>query len=96
MKMMIISFVRRWYLHVKFLSHHSSGEIRKNHRNLVPNSRYSLQNITRVRWARLSAREGHMRNLYKLLVGKPDTKKSLGRPRRSWEDDIRMVLRKMW
>jgi hypothetical protein len=34
-----------------------------------------------------------MRNAYKILVGKPEGKKALGRPRRRWEDNIRMDLR---
>jgi hypothetical protein len=32
------------------------------------------------------------RNVYKVLVGKPEGKRQLGRPRRRWEYDIRMVL----
>jgi hypothetical protein len=32
---------------------------------------------------------------YKVLVGKPDGKRPLGRPRRSWEDGIRMDLREI-
>jgi len=34
-----------------------------------------------------------MRNAYKILVGKPEGKRSLGRPRRRWEHNIRMGLR---
>jgi hypothetical protein len=33
-----------------------------------------------------------MRNKYKILVGKPEGRKPLGRPRRRWEDNIRMDL----
>jgi hypothetical protein len=33
-----------------------------------------------------------MRNAYKILVGKPEGKRSLERPRRRWEDNIRMEL----
>ena len=32
------------------------------------------------------------RGVYKVLVGKPEGKRSLGRPRRRWEDNIKMVL----
>jgi len=39
------------------------------------------------------ARMGEMRNAYRILVGKPEGKRSLGRTRRTWEDDIRMDLR---
>jgi hypothetical protein len=38
---------------------------------------------------------GEMRNAYKILVGKPEGKKQLGRPRRGWEDNIRMDLREV-
>jgi hypothetical protein len=37
---------------------------------------------------------GEDRKLYMVLVGKPEGKRSLGRPRRGWEDGIRMDLRK--
>jgi hypothetical protein len=33
------------------------------------------------------------RNAYKILAGKPEGKRSLGRPKRRWEDNIRMDLR---
>jgi hypothetical protein len=36
---------------------------------------------------------GKMRNAYNILVGKPEGKRPLGRPRRRWDDNIRMVLR---
>jgi hypothetical protein len=36
-----------------------------------------------------------MRNSYSILVGKPEGKRPLGRPRRRWEDNIRMDLRKI-
>jgi hypothetical protein len=43
---------------------------------------------------------GVERKMYKVLVGKPEGKKPLGRPRRRWEDGIRMDLReigwRMW
>jgi hypothetical protein len=39
------------------------------------------------------ARMGEERKLYKVLVGKPEGKRPLGRPRRRWEDGIRMDLR---
>jgi hypothetical protein len=35
-----------------------------------------------------------VRNAYNILVGKPEWKRSLGRPMRRWEDNIRMDLRK--
>jgi len=36
-----------------------------------------------------------MRNAYKILVGKPEGKRPVGRPRRGWEDNIRMEVTKM-
>jgi hypothetical protein len=38
---------------------------------------------------------GEMRNSYRVLVGKPEGKRPLGRPRHRWEDDVRMVHRKI-
>jgi hypothetical protein len=45
-----------------------------------------------MRWAGLVARMGEERKLYKVLVGKPEGKRPLGRPRHRWEDGIRMEL----
>jgi hypothetical protein len=39
------------------------------------------------------AERGELRNAYRILVGKPEGKRPLGRPRRRWEDNIRMDLR---
>jgi hypothetical protein len=38
---------------------------------------------------------GEERKVYKVLVGKPEGKRPLGRPRHRWEDDIRMDLREI-
>jgi hypothetical protein len=46
-----------------------------------------------------AARIGEMRNLYKILLGKPEEKIPLGRPRRRWEGNIRMDRKyggKLW
>jgi hypothetical protein len=45
-----------------------------------------------MRWAGLVARIGEKRNVYRLLVGKPEGKTPLGRPRRRWVDNIKMYL----
>jgi hypothetical protein len=45
-----------------------------------------------MRWAGHVARMGEKRNAYRLLMGKPEGKRQLGRPRRRWEDNIRMNL----
>jgi hypothetical protein len=44
----------------------------------------------RMRWVGHIARMGEMRNVHKISVGKPEGKRPLGRPRRKWEDNIRM------
>jgi hypothetical protein len=41
------------------------------------------------------ARIGESRGVYRLLVGKPEGKRALGRPRRRWEDIIKIDLQKM-
>jgi hypothetical protein len=38
---------------------------------------------------------GEERKVYKVLVGKPEGRRPLGRPRRRWEDEIRMDLREI-
>jgi hypothetical protein len=45
-----------------------------------------------MRWAGHVARIGEKRNVYMLLVGKPEGKRQLGRPRRRWIDNIKMDL----
>jgi hypothetical protein len=47
---------------------------------------------SRMRWAGYVARMGEKRNAYRLLVGKPEGKRQLGRPRSRWVDNIRMDL----
>jgi hypothetical protein len=49
----------------------------------------------RMRWAEHMARMGEERKVYKVLVGKPEGRRPLGRPRRRWEDGIRMDLREI-
>ena len=57
---------------------------------------YRLLNIVRViksrrlRWAWHVARMEEGRSAFKILTGKPTGKRPLGRPRRRWEDNIRM------
>jgi hypothetical protein len=46
-------------------------------------------------WAGHVARIGEERNVYRVLMGKPEGKRPLGRPRRRWEDGIRMDLREI-
>jgi len=44
----------------------------------------------RMRWAGHVARVGKRRGVYRVLVGKPEGKRPLGRPRRRWEDNIKI------
>jgi serine/threonine protein kinase HipA of HipAB toxin-antitoxin module len=41
------------------------------------------------------ARMGEERNMYRVLMGKPEGKTPLGRPRRRWEDGVRVDLREI-
>jgi len=45
-----------------------------------------------MRWVGLVACVGEMRNMYKILVGKPERKRLLGSSRHRWEDNIRINL----
>jgi hypothetical protein len=62
---------------------------------------YSSPNIVRViksrrmRWAGHVARMGEGRGAYRVLVGRPEGKRPLGRRRRRWEDNIKMDLREI-
>jgi hypothetical protein len=51
-----------------------------------------IMKARRVRWVGHVARMGEKRNAYRLLVGKPEGRRPLGRPRRRWLDNIRMEL----
>jgi hypothetical protein len=74
-----------------------TGEWRKLHNEELPDL-YSSPSIIRIiksrrmRWAGHVARMGEKRNAYRLLVGKPEGKRPLGRPRRRWVDNIKMDL----
>jgi hypothetical protein len=48
--------------------------------------------LRRMRWARHVAQMGENINAYRLLVGKPERKRPLGRPRRRWVDNIKIDL----
>jgi hypothetical protein len=48
-----------------------------------------------MRWAGHVVRIGKRRNMYSIFVGKPEGKKSLGRPRRRGENNIRMDVREL-
>jgi hypothetical protein len=74
-----------------------TGDWRKLH-NEELNNLYSSPNIVqvlksiRMRWAGHVARMAEGRGVYMVLVGKPEGRRPLGRPRRRWEVNIRMDL----
>jgi hypothetical protein len=76
------------------------GSWRKLHNDEL-HTLYSSPNIVRViksrrmRWAGHVARIGEGRCVYKVLVGRPEGKRPQGRPRRRWEDNIKMGLREI-
>ena len=49
----------------------------------------------RMRWAGHVASMEEVRGVHKILVGKPERKRPLGRPRRRWEDNIKMDLEEL-
>jgi len=77
-----------------------TGEWRKLH-NEVLTDLYSSPNIIwviksrRMRWAGHVARMGERRGVCRVLVGKPEGKRPLGRPRRKWEDNIKIDLQEV-
>jgi hypothetical protein len=74
-----------------------TGEWRKLH-NEELRDLYSSPSIIRIIKSRIIRLTGHVarrdeeRNAYRLLLGKPEGKRPLGRPRRRWVDNIRMDL----
>jgi hypothetical protein len=98
----ITSRIRKYYiwkikcciiiLFIGYLENLHNGELR----NL-----YSSPSIIRIikskrmRWRGHVARMGEKRNAYRILVGKPEGKRPLGRPRCRWEYNIMMILREI-
>jgi hypothetical protein len=77
------------------------GSWRKLHNDEL-HSLYSSSNIVRViksrgmRWAGHVPHMGELRGVYRVLVGRSESKRPLGRPRRRWEDTIKLGLRDRW
>ena len=77
-----------------------TGAWRKLHNEKL-NDLYSSPNIfwviksRRMRWEGHVARMGERRSVYGVLVGKPERKRPLVRPRRRWEDNIKMDLQEV-
>jgi hypothetical protein len=78
-----------------------TGEWRRLHNEELYDL-YSSPNIIWViksrsmRWARLLARMGEGKGAYKILVGRPEGRRPLGRPRHRWEDNIKMDQEVGW
>jgi hypothetical protein len=77
-----------------------TGGRRKLHNEELHNVYSSLSIIImtksrRMRWTEHVARMGEKRNAYRILVGKPEGKRPLRRPRRRWVDNIKMDLREI-
>ena len=91
---------RRLYYYERERGKIVTGEWRRLH-NEELNDLYSSPNIVRViksrrmRWAGQVARRGEERGVYRVLVGKPEGRRPLRRPRRRWVDNIRMDLQDM-
>ena len=77
-----------------------TGEWRKLHNGELSDL-YSLANIVRMVKSRRMRWDGHVallgegRVVHRVLVGKPEGKRPLGRPRRRWEDNIKMDLQEV-
>jgi hypothetical protein len=75
----------------------ATGEWRRLH-NKEPNDLYSSPNIIqviksrRMRWVGHVARMGQKTGASRILVGRPEGRQPLGRPRHRWEDNIKMDL----
>jgi hypothetical protein len=54
--------------------------------------RVEFLHYVRMRWAEHVARMGEGRGVHRVLVGEPEGKRPLGRPRRRWEDNIKMYF----
>jgi len=77
-----------------------TGEWRKLHNEELNDlysspSNFRVIKSRRMRWVGHLARVGEGRGVYRVLVWKPDEKRPLGRPRRRWEDNIRMDLQEV-
>ena len=72
-----------------------TGEWRELHNELLNDLHSSpklvwLIKSTRMRWVGQVARMVERRGVYRVVVGKPERKRPLGRPRRRWEDNIKI------
>jgi hypothetical protein len=87
-------FFLKIYLHYRiyFCVH---IKIRKLLKSPVASLYFAVEECLLMRWAGHVARVGAVRKVYRILVGKPERKRLLGRPTHRWEDGIRMDLREI-
>jgi hypothetical protein len=76
-----------------------TGEWRRRHNKELydlysPNIIWVIKS-RRMRWAGHVARMGEKRGAYRILVERPEGRRPLGRPRRRWEDNIKMDLQEV-
>jgi hypothetical protein len=82
------------------MKNEGTGDWRKLH-NEELNDLYCSPNIVRViksrrmKWAGHVARMGERRGVYRVLLGKPECTRPLGRPRHRWKDNIKMNFREV-
>jgi hypothetical protein len=77
-----------------------TGEWRKLHKEDL-NDPYCSPSVVRMiksrgmKWAGHLARVGERRDVYRVFIGKPEEKRPLERPRRRWEDNIKLDLQEV-
>jgi hypothetical protein len=59
----------------------------------APHPIFQVIKYRRIRWAGHVARIGEGRDVSRILVGKPEGKRPLGRPGRRWKDNIKWIFR---
>jgi hypothetical protein len=76
-----------------FLNLYTVGKLHDDELHNLYSSPIRMIKTRRMRWARHVAQIGANRNVYRILVGKPEGKSPLGRHRHRWVDNIKMNLR---
>jgi hypothetical protein len=83
------------FLAAVFMKYHFFWDVTRSHWVVAFQNYDTALKSRRLRWAGHVARMGERRGAYRALVGKPEGRKPLGRPRRRWEDNIKMDLREI-
>jgi hypothetical protein len=65
------------------------------HRDMKDDVKFHLIKLQRMRWAEHVANMRESRGAHRVLVGKPERKRPLGRPRHKWEESIKMDLQEV-